>query len=49
MEYRQEGSNSTAIPPTFAFDIVGQFKIGDIAFEADLVYAPNVTFMLKSF
>lgn len=49
MEYRQGGSNSTAIPPTFASDIVGQLKIGGIAFEADLVCAPNVTFVLKSF
>jgi len=38
MEYRQEGSTSTAIPPTSASDVVGQNnKIGGLTFGAVLV------------
>jgi len=38
MEYCQGGSISTAIPTTFASDVVGQHdKIEGITFKADLV------------
>jgi len=38
MEYWQEASTSTALPPTSAFDNVGQHnKIGGITFRAALV------------
>jgi len=38
MEYLWEGSISTAMPPTFASDIMGQHnKIGGIIFRAVLV------------
>jgi len=39
MEYRQEGSPPTAIPPTSTSDVVGQQnKIEGIAFGAALIY-----------
>ena len=38
IEYWWEGSTSTAIPPTFAFDFVGQHhKIGHITFRSALI------------
>ena len=40
MECWQEGLTSTAIPPTFSADIMGQLnKIGGITFGVALVYA----------
>ena len=42
MEYRWEGSTSTAIPPISTSDTVGQCKIGRIAFEVALVCTYNV-------
>jgi len=39
MEYCQEGSTSTFIPPTSTFDVVGQHnKIGGIIFGAALLH-----------
>ena len=39
MEYCWEGSTSTATPPTFASDVIGQHnKIGGITFGTALVH-----------
>lgn len=38
MEYWQEGSASTAMPPTFASDILGLHnKVGGVTFRATLI------------
>ena len=47
MEYRWEGSTSTAIPPTSDSDIVGQHsKIGEITFRAVLIRVLFIAILL---
>jgi len=46
MEYGQEGSNSTAISPTSASDIISQHKkIGGITFSEALTYKEKIYFV----
>lgn len=43
MDYKWDGSISTAIPPKFIFDVVCRHaKIGDVTFRVTLMFTKNV-------